>query len=151
MSLWTLNLFPARTETQTWPILSLELSRGDIIANPTATCNMSNRKVLDSTELLGLILGFAGMSTCACLVSTSRNFFEQGIIHIWKNLPTAKRLILLIPGAHEVESGDRQHTMHVSLSDSDPMRQQVEFVSISSLLPPQTSLGLTYMRHLFIR
>ena len=80
---------------------------------------MSTRKVLNTAELLGLILGFVSTSTCASLASTSKNFFEQGIIHVWKDLLTAKPLILLIPGAHEVELDNHQFTIRVSFSGID--------------------------------
>ncbi|KAF8604364.1 hypothetical protein BDV93DRAFT_522477, partial [Ceratobasidium sp. AG-I] len=74
---------------------------------------MSTHKVLDSAELLSLILSFASTSTCAGLLSTSRNFFEQGITYVWKVLSTAKPLILLIPGIQELESIENKRTIRL--------------------------------------
>lgn len=79
---------------------------------------MSVHKVFDNGDLLGLVLGLSSTSTCARLVSTSRNFYEQGIIHIWKTLPTAKPLILLIPGAEEIEIEKYQYAIRVGTSTS---------------------------------
>ncbi|KAF8604367.1 hypothetical protein BDV93DRAFT_101874 [Ceratobasidium sp. AG-I] len=94
---------------------------------------MSVHKVLDSAELLGLILGIASTSTCARLISTSRNFFEQGIIYIWKNLLTAKPLILLIPGAEVVELDSRQYTIRLPSPPADFSRFDVYAPLVQSL------------------
>lgn len=79
---------------------------------------MSVQNVLNNAQLLSLILNFAGVSTCARLASTSSSFFRQGIVHIWKNLTAPKPLILLIPGAHELQLEPSGYTIRVSMSKS---------------------------------
>ncbi|KAF8604369.1 hypothetical protein BDV93DRAFT_606061 [Ceratobasidium sp. AG-I] len=77
---------------------------------------MSAPKLFENAELLRLILSFASTSTCACLVSTSRNFFNQGIIYVWKRLPTAQPLIHLIPEAQDSDSDEDEGPIRLELS-----------------------------------
>ncbi|KAF8593140.1 hypothetical protein BDV93DRAFT_588422 [Ceratobasidium sp. AG-I] len=83
---------------------------------------MSIHKVLNNAELLGLILALVDTSTCACIASTSSNFFKQGIVHVWKNLATAKPLLLLIPGAQEVELEGDETTINLPPPPADFLR-----------------------------
>ncbi|KAF8604381.1 hypothetical protein BDV93DRAFT_606071 [Ceratobasidium sp. AG-I] len=94
---------------------------------------ISVHQVLSNSELLGLILASADTSTCARLVSTSDNFFKQGIIHIWKDLPTAKPLILLIPGAREVELKKKEYTIRLPPPPADFSRFDVYAPLVHSL------------------
>lgn len=80
---------------------------------------MSTRRVFNNAELLDLILTLADTSTCAHLVSTSKAFFKQGIVHIWKTLPTAKPLLLLIPGTEEVKLRKNEYTIRVSMFECE--------------------------------
>ncbi|KAF8604382.1 hypothetical protein BDV93DRAFT_544076 [Ceratobasidium sp. AG-I] len=94
---------------------------------------MSVLQVLNNAELLGLILALADTSTCARLISTSHNFFKQGIIHIWKDLSTAKPLILLIPGAQEVELKKGQYTIRLPPPPADFSRFDIYAPLVHSL------------------
>ncbi|KAF8604379.1 hypothetical protein BDV93DRAFT_507695 [Ceratobasidium sp. AG-I] len=94
---------------------------------------MSVHKVLSNTELLSLILDLSGVSTCARLASTSNRFFRAGAILVWKNLTTAKPLILLIPGAQEVEVKTNEYTIRLPPPPADFSRFDVYAPFVHSL------------------
>jgi hypothetical protein len=106
--------------TATGDASSPQVSRGSLVldqwhANPTAIYSISTYKVFDNADLLGPVLSFSSTSTCARLLSTSRTFFEQGIIHVWNHPPTAKPLMLLIPGARVINTIHSRDFIHVSV------------------------------------
>jgi hypothetical protein len=74
---------------------------------------MTPKNIFDNAELLGQVLEFSTIGTCARLTSTSRKFFREAASRVWGDLTTPSHLIFLIPDVQRTTSRQKNTTVKV--------------------------------------